>query len=213
MIKNDYQLDATKNRITDLRAQLDDAMRKFSGIELELIAGPIKDEIDKMLGNVQEYESLRDFGLDSAVVSLLGRPTLIDSIGQLLAKLRIAAGLTQEELAERLGWHQSNLSRFESTNYSSQTVPKIVEYASSLDVWLHVVPSLAEAPSSDADTEIVDSWDRVLLSVPVSGIELPFGYGLSDNTLGTVPPPKVFEAPQNTEPLVPEEVDREYEYA
>jgi transcriptional regulator with XRE-family HTH domain len=49
-------------------------------------------------------------------------------------------------MAELLGWEQSNLSRFENENYSSQTISKIVEFASALGIYLHVTPSLTEEP-------------------------------------------------------------------
>jgi transcriptional regulator with XRE-family HTH domain len=75
---------------------------------------------------------------------VLNKPILIDNISELLSKLRIAANLSQHEMADKLGWEQSNLSRFENENYNSQTISKIVEYVSALGVWLHITPSLTE---------------------------------------------------------------------
>jgi transcriptional regulator with XRE-family HTH domain len=96
------------------------------------------------LDKIIEYKKLKELPFTDAITSLLSRPVLIDNIGELLAKLRIAAKLSQSDIAQRLGWQQSNLSRFESENYNSQTINKIVEYASLLGVWLHVQPSLTE---------------------------------------------------------------------
>jgi len=49
-------------------------------------------------------------------------------------------------MAEKLGWQQPNLSRFESENYSSQTIAKITEFVGILGIYLHVMPSITEEP-------------------------------------------------------------------
>ena len=45
-------------------------------------------------------------------------------LGLLLVKLRVAAGLTQTELAKRLGVDRSNVSRDESKRYRGVTVKR-----------------------------------------------------------------------------------------
>jgi transcriptional regulator with XRE-family HTH domain len=144
MIKNNTQLMRALARLRAVRQQIEDFQNRFSGTELEILTIPLQDEAEELEAEISEYQALRELSLAEAVQGPLKEPTLLDNIGELLAKLRIAANFTQEELAIQLGWQQSNLSRFESENYHSQTIAKVVEYASSLGIWLHVTPSLTE---------------------------------------------------------------------
>lgn len=146
MIKNDRQLRQAIARLHRVRGQIEDSEQRYSGIERELLTIPLYQEQEELEQEISEFQELRGLSLEEAVEGPLRDPTLLDNVGELLAKLRISADLTQEELAARIGWQQSNLSRFESENYHSQTIAKVVEYASALGVWLHVVPSLTERP-------------------------------------------------------------------
>lgn len=160
MIKNDTQLSSTLKRISDLRDEVRALNAQYSEPESHLFTHGLEQEIEELEQRVREYTALRDAHFDLAVEWILRRPVLIERTGELLAKLRIAAGVTQEDLAERLGWHQSNLSRFESENYSAQTVSKIVEYASALGVWLQIFPTLTEKVDGVSVHRIdLEEWD------------------------------------------------------
>jgi transcriptional regulator with XRE-family HTH domain len=214
MIKNEIQLSSVRNRISELNAQLERINDKYKGIELELLSEPILDEIREFEYEIQEYELLRSLSLEDAISSLLRQPVLLEDISDLLAKLRIAAGLTQEDLATRLGWQQSNLSRFENSNYSSQTVAKVLEYASALQVWLHVCPSASEIPVTETDTDLHVEWNKSILTAGEEDLRIPTLFGPADNTLGTFRKAKIIESPQNTQFIVlGEPQDAEFEYA
>lgn len=144
MIKNDNQLSRTVERLLQIQASIKDLEKKYEGPELEFWAGTLRDEATKLKDEINEYNLLRLLPFNNAVENILQKPILLENVGELLAKLRIAAKLTQAEMAERLGWQQSNLSRFENENYNSQTIAKISEYLGNLGVWLYVKPSLVE---------------------------------------------------------------------
>lgn len=150
MIKSDAQLKRAEARLQEIREQIAYLEDRYAGMELQILKSPLVQEEQERESEIEEYQQLRQLSLEEAVEGPLREPVLLDNIGELLAKLRIAADFTQKELAERLGWHQSNLSRFESENYSSQTIAKVVEYAASLGVWLHISPSLTEKPLEGA---------------------------------------------------------------
>jgi ribosome-binding protein aMBF1 (putative translation factor) len=57
-------------------------------------------------------------------------------VGQLLISLRIARGLTQRELAERLGVHESLISRDERNEYHGITIERAARILDSLGVEL-----------------------------------------------------------------------------
>ena len=147
MIKNDLQMNRAFARINKLLEEIADLELNPAGAETDFFASHLRKELEGLRAEVRQYNSLRTLPFDIAIDTQLREPVLLENVGSLLAKLRIAAKLSQAEMAKRLGWHQSNLSRFESDNYSSQTIAKISEYISALGVWLLVVPSLSERPT------------------------------------------------------------------
>lgn len=142
MIKDDRQLESAEQEIERLQRDIQELRESYSGLEEIILTRGLERQIHDITTEIREYRGLRALSLEEAVMSLLREPVAIEEIGELLAKLRIAADLTQSELADRLDWHQSNVSRFESENYSSQTIVKIVEYASALGILLQVIPVL-----------------------------------------------------------------------
>jgi transcriptional regulator with XRE-family HTH domain len=146
MIKNDNQLKSAQSRLEDIKHRIEEYRGKFSGVELELYVTPLCYEEAELRKNIEEYLELQHLTFEDAINGPLSKAHLLDNIGELLTKLRLAAKLTQGELADLMGWEQPNISRFESENYNSQTISKVVEYASTLGVWLHVTPSLSESP-------------------------------------------------------------------
>lgn len=148
MIKNDNQLQRSLVWRDKILEQLTEFRGLLTGIELEIIAQPLADEVKKLEREIAEYRLLSQLTLAEAVHGPLSRPMLLGNVGELLAKLRLASGITQEELAGRMGWQQSNVSRFESGDYQGQTIAKAVEYASALGIRLQITPSLTEEDSS-----------------------------------------------------------------
>ena len=144
MIKNNAQLTNARERLEYVREKMGKYRATSSGAELDFFLIPLEIEFGELSSEIKEYTQLRDLPFEDALQDTLSAPILLENIGELLSKLRIAAKLTQSDMATRLGWQQANLSRFEGENYSSQTVSKIVEYANALGIWLHVAPSLTE---------------------------------------------------------------------
>jgi transcriptional regulator with XRE-family HTH domain len=69
-----------------------------------------------------------------------------EGLGRLLVALRIAQGLTQRELAERLGVHESQVSRDERNEYHGVTVDRANRILDALGV--------------DVRTEVVSVGER-----------------------------------------------------
>jgi len=161
MIKNEAQMKRVEARIDQLDQEIKEIESTRPSLEADFLGSQLREELESLRAQLEEYKSLREIPFQEAVYSLLQEPVLLENIGQLLAKVRIAAKLTQLELADRVGWHQSNLSRFESDNYASQSIAKVSELASALGVWLHVVPSLTEKPAEVSDmlkAPTVETW-------------------------------------------------------
>ena len=88
----------------------------------------LSSQIADLEEELREYESLKSglFQLDQlkAVAEL---PTL-------LIKARIAQGLSQKELAERLGLKEQQIQRYEATDYASARLARIKEVVGALGI-------------------------------------------------------------------------------
>lgn len=108
------QLDAQKDRLAERRAALKAEGRTAS--EIRRLLEPIESFRAGLAEDVELFESLRRGEL----------PTLrnLDGLGRLLISLRIAKGISQRDLADRLGVHESQVSRDERHEYHNVTLER-----------------------------------------------------------------------------------------
>ena len=92
--------------------------------QLDALESQIEDLHDQM----QEYEALRNKQVHSADVSSL------EELPEALIQARIAAGLTQEQLAERLNLKKQQIQRYEATRYASASLERLTQIAKALGV-------------------------------------------------------------------------------
>jgi len=193
MIKNESQLARAKKQIEAYRSELKDLHDTHDGSPPLYLLIQIEHEQHSLEQQVADYESLRHLSLADSIHGPLSSPVALERINEILAKLRIAAGLTQEELAAKLGWEQSNLSRFEGSNNGSQTIRKISEYLDGLGVWLHVTPSLTEKRVASTTDLVTDKkvvmWHELRQPVtnPYWTIRILSDHIAETNQLGTQP--------------------------
>ena len=132
MIKNERQYRITKNQVDRFSRTLANLRRKPSEAEdvHPLIAKAQEDALQSQLADLEEqlreYEALKagHFELDA-----LNRVAELPTI---LIKARIAQGLRQKDLAERLGLKEQQIQRYEATDYSTASLKRIREVASVL---------------------------------------------------------------------------------
>ena len=146
MIKNERQYRITKamaarfqNNLTILKQRPDD-----DGDVHPLIAKAQEEALASQLADLEnellEYESLKagEFQLDSLKV--------VSDLPAVLIKARIARGLSQKELAERIGLKEQQIQRYEATDYASANLARIQEVASAFNVD-------KDNPTTTADSE------------------------------------------------------------
>ena len=77
---------------------------------------------------MREYESLKagEFHLDSL--------KLVADLPSILIKARIAQGLSQKDLAERIGLKEQQIQRYEATDYASANLARIKEVVNAFGV-------------------------------------------------------------------------------
>lgn len=131
MIKNSKQLALTKRTVEEFDAAIHSFEEKASDIHPLLIQAQKNALIfqrDKMLCEIEEYEQLisREFAVFD-----------VDNIANLpkaLIRSRIYLGLTQKDLAEKLGMKEQQIQRYENTEYASASFTTIISIIRALDL-------------------------------------------------------------------------------
>src|SRR5439155_8805260 len=129
MIKNERQLHITKTLLEKLEQDLAKvkqsnerpSMRK---LQESALAGQIQD----LTNEVREYEAI--WGSNKAIPELRS----FDDLPNALVRARLSLGLTQKELADRLGLPEQQIQRYESNDYQTASVSRIREVIDALGI-------------------------------------------------------------------------------
>lgn len=111
-------------------AQAPDA--KLRTLEIDAVRA----QADDLRTEIAEYEALRTGSIDTFEAGSL--PDLATA----LIKARIARGWTQRDLAERLGVAEQQIQRYESTQYTSDSLARLSDIAKALDIDVRETVSL-----------------------------------------------------------------------
>ena len=84
--------------------------------------------IRQLKQEIAEYEQLKSGKISTFVLGSL------DDIPTTLIKARIAAGLTQKELADEIGVQEQQIQRYEASHYSSASFDRLRSIASALKI-------------------------------------------------------------------------------
>ena len=134
MIKNERQYRITRAQAERFERSLE-ALRRSNEEDQDLhplIAKAREDAIRSQLSDLKselrEYEALKagDFELDQLGV--------VSGLPAMLIKARIARGMSQRDLAERVGLKEQQIQRYEATDYASVSLSRIREVVNGLDV-------------------------------------------------------------------------------
>lgn len=133
MIRNEAEYQEAARRVAEEKARLAEhkARLKSMGLgpdELKRALDPLRSFHLQLEEEVQSYERLKR--------GELGELSNLHGLGHALVALRIALGLTQRELAERLGVHESQVSRDERNEYHGITVERATRILDALNVHL-----------------------------------------------------------------------------
>jgi len=131
MIRNEAEyreaverLRAEEERLRQQRAAL--AGQGLGPAEVERVTAPFQSFHEQLREEIDSYERLRRGEFDEVLN--------FEGIGRLLIALRIYQGVTQRELAERLGVHESQVSRDERNEYHGITLERAARVVDALGV-------------------------------------------------------------------------------
>jgi Zn-dependent peptidase ImmA (M78 family)/transcriptional regulator with XRE-family HTH domain len=142
LIKNERQLALSKSELAEFRRTLSSLERKslprspIEDIELQ----SIRNQVQALESEIGEYESL--WGSATEIPAL----RFFEEIPNALVRARISLGLTQRDLAERIGVAEQQIQRYESEGYQSASIGRIRELIRALG--LTPPHSLEEAASN-----------------------------------------------------------------
>ena len=150
MIKNERQYRTTKAQIEKFAHALAEAEGRKAGDPLlrKLESDGLRSQLHELEQQVREYEKLRS-----------GRCGVIqvDSFEELpgaLVQARIAAGLSQKELADRLAMKEQQVQRYEATNYQSASLARLQQVVKALGVEVRedlFLPTVIKTPEAFFD--------------------------------------------------------------
>lgn len=143
MIRNENEYREAVQRLTDEKQRI--AQQK---IELEKL-GLAPDEVKRVLDPIRSFHLQLQEEVDS--YERLKRGEFEDirnlrGLGHLLIALRIARGISQRQLAERLDVHESQVSRDERNDYHGITLARTARVLDALGVELR---STVHVPAED----------------------------------------------------------------
>lgn len=133
MIKNERQYRVTK---AQLRA-FEESLRQISkmpapsGVNPKLMSvaqAAFTSQREELQAAVEEYEALQRGDVSRFVAESVGE------LPPILIKARIALGLTQRELATRLGIKEQQVQRWEATDYENATIETLKQVINALGV-------------------------------------------------------------------------------
>jgi len=142
MIRNETEYKQAVARLAEERNRLGEhrSRLKESGLtdeEIKRVIDPMESFHLQLKEEVESYERLKRGEFDE-LVNFRG-------FGHLLIALRIAQGISQRELARRLGVHESQVSRDERNEYFGITLERAVKVLDALNARLRTKVEL-QAP-------------------------------------------------------------------
>ena len=150
MIRNEAEYQEAVLRLEQERRRLVDHQAHLLGMGLD------DDEVKRALDPLRSFhlqldEEVQDYARLKR--GDLGELLNLHGLGRTLVALRIAKGLTQRDLANRLGVHESQVSRDERTEYHGITVERASRLLDAISVRMHSAfeqPVLPDVASSEA---------------------------------------------------------------
>ncbi len=129
MIQNEHQYKVTKGEIEKLQQVIDKLSEQAENLQPQQLAAmqnSFQTQIDRMQAQLREYDELKAGNVEI----MLGA---IEDLPKVLIQKRISLGMTQRELAAKLGIKEQMVQRYESTAYESISYQRLTEVWNALN--------------------------------------------------------------------------------
>ena len=128
MIKSDAQRERTAAQIEGFRQALTKVDREMTGKRALAVRGSYEGMIRQLEDELREYDELKSGDLTLPNVERL------DQIAPFVAKMRIGKGVSQTELARRVGVSEQVISRYEETEYQTVAIARLQEILDAIGI-------------------------------------------------------------------------------
>ena len=128
MIKSDAQRERTAAQIEGFRKALTKVHREMTSKRAAAVRGSYRGMIRQLEDELCEYDKLKSGELTLPSLERL------DQIAPFLTKMRIARGVSQTELARRLGVSKQVISRYEETEYQTVAISRLQEILDAIGI-------------------------------------------------------------------------------
>ncbi len=134
MIKNERQFRITKTQRDKFAQALEEALANSEQSTIHPLLkkaqqDALRSQLLELDEQIKEYEDLRAGNTKLEIKSL-------EDLPELLIKARIAAGLTQKDLAKKLGLKEQQIQRYEATAFASINLSKFVQIIKAIGLTL-----------------------------------------------------------------------------
>jgi len=148
LIRNDKQREKSVKLLGEMQAEAKAFKKKLQSEghtrkEIKELLDPMISQYEDVQADIDQYDRWKGGDLTDFEAADL------DQLGIFLIAARIAKGVTQRELAERLGVNESSVSRDERNDYHGITIQRAVKILAALDV-----------------SVVIDIWPQRILPPP-----------------------------------------------
>lgn len=151
MITNERQYKVSRTQA----AKFEQAIKEFNelalikeGLHPVLVSAQrnaLESQFKELRAQIRDYEALRSGEIKNLSANAIGQ------LGQKLIEARIAQGLTQKELANRLRMKEQQIQRYENESYASASLSRLAEVSAALDVNFQFGLTIEDAPKVSAN--------------------------------------------------------------
>jgi HTH-type transcriptional regulator / antitoxin HipB len=135
MIQNEHQYKITQGEIKKLQQVLEKILEKseiISAQQLAAMQNGFQIQIDRMQAEIKEYNDLKVGKVEITMAS-------IEDLPKVLIQKRIGLGMTQKELAAKLGIKEQMVQRYEASSYESIGFQRLTEVWNALSASIPTV--------------------------------------------------------------------------
>lgn len=128
MIKSDAQRERTAAQIAGFREALAKVDREMTAKRAAAVRASYEGMIRQLEEELHDYDELKSGELSLPNIERL------DQIAPFVAKMRIAKGVSQTELARRLGVSKQVISRYEEMEYQTVAIARLQEILDAIGI-------------------------------------------------------------------------------
>lgn len=157
MIKNERQYKVSRAQHAKFQQALRDfdatsSKRNVQPAMLRLERAALEGQAETLAAEIAQFEALRDRSEPFIEAESL------EDLPALLIKARIASGLSQRDLAERLGLKEQQVQQYEASDYSGASMTRIIQIGRTMGIAFEVPARLSVAGLGEGQD--ADSYDE-----------------------------------------------------